>query len=70
MCRGIKVLWVRDGTFKFDGFEGVCTVKEVDLFDNVGAFQSDPEVEGEEAGVQGAACVKESMEFNGVSGGS
>ena len=38
MCRGIKVLWVRDGAFEFDGFEGVCTVKEVDLFDNVGAF--------------------------------
>ena len=70
MCRGIKVLWVRDGAFKFDGFEGVCTIEEVDLFDNVGAFQSDPEVEGEEASVQGAAHVEESMEFNGVSGRS
>mgnify|MGYP006313091343 CR=1 FL=1 len=38
VCRGVKVLWVRDGAFKFDGFEGVCTVKEVDLFNNVRAF--------------------------------
>ena len=70
MCRGVKVLWVRDGAFEFDGFEGVCTVKEVDFFDNVGAFQSDPEVEGEEAGVQEAAHVKESAEFDRVGGGS
>ena len=70
VCRGIKVLWVRDGAFEFDGFEGVCTVEEADLFDNVGAFQSDPEVEGEEASVQGATHVEESMEFNRVGGGS
>ena len=31
MCRGIKVLWVRDGAFEFDGFEGVCTVEEADV---------------------------------------
>ena len=70
MCRGIKVLWVRDGAFKFDGFKGVCTVKEVDLFNNVRAFRSDPEVEGEEASVQGATHVEESAEFDRVSGGS
>ena len=70
MCRGIKVLWVRDGAFKFDGFEGVCTVEEADLFDNVGAFRSDPEVEGEEASVQGATHVEESAEFDGVGGRS
>ena len=54
----------------FDGFEGVCTIKEVDLFNNVGAFRSNPEVEGEEASVQGATHVEESIEFDGVSGGS
>ena len=70
MCRGIKVLWVGDGTFKFDGFEGVCTVEEADLFDNIRAFRSDPEVEGEEAGVQGATHVEETVEFDGVGGWS
>ena len=51
MCRGIKVLWVRDGAFEFDGFKGVCTIEKMDLFDNVRASRGDPKVDGKETGV-------------------
>ena len=58
MSGGVKIIGVQDGAFEFDGFEGVCAVKEMDLFDNVRAFRGDPKVEGEKTSVQGPASVE------------